>query len=137
MNLESVEEIEYHKSILLFKLREDIKYKISQGKCEKSEMDEFNKFENKLNDYKINYNLKNKNKIKEYVLLLLMKFNEYFELFSARENRKNEETRINKFLTDLNHELDYNIPLSLIIKGRRCSSKNFNGNLSSLSEIKK
>ena len=137
VNLESVEEIEYHKSILLFKLREDIKYKISQGKCEKSEMDEFNKFENKLNDYKINYNLKNKNKIKEYVLLLLMKFNEYFELFSVRENRKTEETRINKFLTDLNNELDYNIPLSLIIKGRRCSSKNFNGNLSSLSEIKK
>ena len=28
-----------------------------------------------------------------------------------------------------NNELDYNIPLSLIIKGRRCSSKNFNGNL--------
>ena len=53
-----------------------------------------------MNEYKINYNLKDTNKIKEYVLLLLVKFNEFMELLSIRENRKMEENRINKFVNN-------------------------------------
>ena len=137
VNLESVEDIEYNKTLLLYKLKEDIRYKISQGKCERTEMEEFEKFENKLNEYKINYNLKDTNKIKEYVLLLLTKFNEYIELETIREKRKTEETRINKFMNNLYFDLDYNIPLSRMLKGKKCSAKNFNPNLSRLSEIRK
>ena len=137
VNLESVEDIEYNKSVLLFKLREDIKFKISQGKCEMNELDEFSKFENRLNEYKINYNLKDAKKIKEYALLLLTKFNEYLELSTIREKRKTEETRVNKFMNDLNFELDFNIPMSRLVKGRKCSARNFNQTLSRLSEIKK
>ena len=137
VNLESVEDIEYNKTLLLYKLKEDIRYKISQGKCERTEMEEFEKFENKLNEYKINYNLKDTNKIKEYVLLLLTKFNEYIELETIREKRKTEETRINKFMNNLYFDLDYNIPLSRMLKGKKCSAKNFNSNLSRLSEIRK
>jgi len=135
VDLKSVEDIEYNKSVLLFKLREDIRYKIITGQCDKTEMDEYNKFEKKMNEYKINYNLKDTNKIKEYVLLLLVKFNEFMELLSIRENRKMEENRINKFVNNLNYELDYNIPMSLIVKGRRCSSRNYNKKVSSLSDI--
>ena len=100
-------------------------------------MEEFEKFENKLNEYKINYNLKDTNKIKEYVLLLLTKFNEYIELEKKKKKRKTEETRINKFMNNLYFELDYNIPLSRMLKGKKCSAKNFNSNLSRLSEIRK
>ena len=137
VNITSVEDIEYNKNVLLYKLKEDIRYNITIGKCEKAEMDEFIRFENKINEYKIKYNLKDKDKIKEYVLLLLVKFNEFMELLSVRERRKMEENRVNKFINNLNYDLDYNIPLSLIVKGRRCFSRNYNENISRLSEIKK
>ena len=137
MDLESVEDIEYHKNVLLYKLKEDIRYKIAIGQCDKTEMEEYFKFENKLNEYKINYNLKDKDKIREYVLLLLVKFNEFIELLNIREERKNEENRINKFINNLNYDLDYNIPLSLMVKGRKCFSRNYNQDASALSEIKK
>jgi hypothetical protein len=70
-------------------------------------------------------------------LLLLTKFNEYLELSTIREKRKTEETRVNKFMNDLNFELDFNIPMSRLVKGRKCSARNFNQTLSRLSEIKK
>ena len=137
IDLDSVEDIEYNKSVLLYKLREDIKYKIKVGKCDKSDMDDFINFEKKLNEYKVSYNLKDKNKIKEYILLLLIKINEFIELLEVRERRKVEENRINKFVNDLNYELDFNLPMSIIVRGRRCFSRNYNEKASSLSEINK
>jgi len=137
VDLESIEDIEYNKNVLLYKLREDIKYKISIGTCDKTELEEYFKFESKLNEYKVNYNLKDKDKIREYVLLLLVKFNEFMELLSIRESRKNEENRINKFVNNLNYELDYNIPMLLMAKGRKCHSRNYEGYVPSLSELKK
>ena len=137
IDLDSVEDIEYNKSVLLYKLREDIKYKIKVGKCDKSDMDDFINFEKKLNEYKVSYNLKDKNKIKEYILLLLIKINEFIELLEVRERRKVEENRINKFVNDLNYELDFNLPMSIIVRGRRCFSRNYNEKTSSLSEINK
>jgi len=47
VNLNSFNDIEENIAIALYKLREDIKFKISIGKCEKSEMDEFFKLEKK------------------------------------------------------------------------------------------
>jgi len=132
-----VKDIENNLAMSLLKLREDIKFKISVGECEKTEMDEYIKFENRLNKYKKECNLNDKNKRKENSYFLLKKINEFIELFEIRENKKMEENRINKFLNNLNYDLHYNIPWSLTVKGRRCSSKNFNPNLSSLSEIKK
>lgn len=137
VNLESYEDIENKKMLLLLRLRENIKYNILKGKCEKKEMDEYIKFENELDSDKKNYNLRDKTKLEEYTLLLLMKFNEFIELYEIRENQKIKENRINKFLNDLNFDLHYNIPFSITIKGRKCYSRNFNGNFSSLSEIKK
>ena len=132
-----VKDIENNLAMSLLKLREDIKFKISVGKCEKTEMDEYIKFENRSNKYKKECNLNDKNKRKENSYFLLKKINEFIELFEIRENKKMEENRINKFLNNLNYDLHYNIPWSLTVKGRKCSSKNFNPNLSSLSEIKK
>ena len=137
VNLESIEDIEYNKTLLLFKLKEKIKYKILIGECDKSEMEEFEKFENKLNQYKLNYNLKNKKGIKQYALLLLMKFNEFIELFEIRDSQKIEENRINKFMNDLKYNIYFNYPFILKIRGGRCSSRNLNQNISNLSEIKK
>ena len=137
VNLESIEDIEFNKTLLLFKIREKIRYKILIGECDKSEMDELNKFENKLNEYKSNYNLKNKKGIKQYALILLMKFNEFIELFEMRDSQKIEENRINKFIDDLKYNIYFSYPFVLNIKGKRCSTRNLNKSTSYLSEIKK
>ena len=136
VNLKSFNDIEENIAIVLYKLKEDIKYKISIGKCEKSEMDEIFKLEKKLDEFKLNYKLKDKNIINKYILFLLMNLNEFIELLELREMKKMKENRINKFLNNLEDELYYKIPWSLDIKGRRCSAKEFNGNISSLSDIK-
>ena len=79
INITSVEDIEYKKNILLIKLKENIKNKIKEGKCDIKELDNFKNFENKINEYQINYNVKDVNKIKEYFLMLSRDFSEFQE----------------------------------------------------------
>ena len=54
-----------------------------------------------------------------------------------KETKLIEQERINKFLADLNYELDYNIPRALLKKGKRCRSSNLYKRLITLSEITK
>ena len=137
VNITSVEDIEYKKNILLYKLKEEIKNKIKDGKCDINELEHFRKFENNINEYQINYNSKDINKIKEYFLLITRKFYEFREEMNYRETQKFEEMRINKFIKNLNYELDFNIPRAIWEKGRRCHSSNLYKKLISLSEINK
>ena len=137
VNITSVEDIEYKKNILLYKLKEEIKNKIKDGKCDINELEHFRKFENNLNEYQINYNSKDVNKIKEYFLLISRKFFEFMEEMNYRESQRIEEMRINKFLRELNYELDFNIPRAIWEKGRRCHSSNLYKKIISLSEINK
>ena len=137
VNINSVEDIEYKKNVLLYKLKEDIKNKIKEGKCDINELENFKKFENKINEFQINYNSKDINKIKEYFLLLSRKFQEYQEEMNYREAQKLEEMRINKFIKNLNYELDFNVPRAIWEKGKRCRSSNLYKKLISLSDIKK
>ena len=136
INITSVEDIEYKKNILLIKLKENIKNKIKEGKCDIKELDNFKNFENKINEYQINYNVKDVNKIKEYFLMLSRDFSEFQEQMNYRETQKFEEMRINKFIKDLNYELDINIPRAIMEKGRRCRSSNLYRKYISLSEFK-
>ena len=136
LNITSVEDIEYKKNILLYKLKENIRNKIKEGKYDINELDNFKKFENKINEYQINYNIKDVNKIKEYFLLLSRKFYEFQEEMNSRETQKFEEMRINKFIKNLNYEFDFNIPRSILEKGKRCRSCDLYRKLISLSEIK-
>jgi hypothetical protein len=80
VNLKSFNNIEENIAIILDKLREDITYKISIGKCEKSEMEEIFKLEKKLEEFKLNYKLKGQNIINKYILFLLTNLNEFIEL---------------------------------------------------------
>ena len=137
VDFNSIQDIEFNKSLLLFDLREKIRNQILTGKCDKSEMEEFRKFEKKLNDYKLNYNLQDKKELKEYALLLLFKFNEFIEFLEIRDKQQMKENRINKFIDDLNYNMHYHIPFILNIKGKRCSARNLNHNLSNLSELTK
>ena len=137
VNITSVEDIEYNKNVLLYKLKEDIKNKIKEGKCDINELENFKKFENKINEYQINYNSKDINKIKEYFLLISKQFQEYQDEMNYRETQKLEEMRINKFIKNLNYELDFNVPRAIWEKGRRCRSSDLYKKLISLSDIKK
>ena len=65
INITSVEDIEYKKNVLLLQMKEDIKNKIKEGKYDLNELENFHRFENDLNEIKINHNLRDIKKIKE------------------------------------------------------------------------
>ena len=133
----TIEDIEYKKNVLLYKMKEDIRSKIKEGKYDINELENFNKFEDNINQYHLNHGSKDVNQVKEYFLLLSKKFSEFQEIMNDKETRLIEEERINKFLANLNFELDYNIPEALLKKGRRCRSSNLYKRLITLSEITK
>ena len=137
VNINTIEDIEYKKNVLLYKMKEDIKSKIKEGKYDMNELENFNKFEDNINQYHLNHGSKDINQVKDYFLLLSKKFSEYQEIMNDKETRLIEQERINKFLADLNFELDYNIPEALLKKGRRCRSSNLYKRLITLSEITK
>ena len=137
VNINTIEDIEYKKNVLLYKMKEDIKSKIKEGKYDMNDLENFNKFEDNINQYHLNHGSKDINQVKDYFLLLSKKFSEYQEIMNDKETRLIEQERINKFLADLNFELDYNIPEALMKKGRRCRSSNLYKRLITLSEITK
>ena len=137
VNINTIEDIEYKKNVLLYKMKEDIRSKIKEGKYDINELENFNKFEDNINQYHLNHGSKDVNQVKEYFLLLSKKFSEFQEIMNDKETRLIEEERINKFLANLNFELDYNIPEALLKKGRRCRSSNLYKRLITLSEITK
>ena len=137
VNLKTIEDIEFKKTVLLYKMKEDIKSKIKEGKFDANDLENFNKFEENINQYHLNHGSKDINQVKDYFLLLSKKFSEFQEILNDKESRLIEQERINKFLADLNYELDYNIPRALMKKGKRCRSSNLYKRLITLSEITK
>ena len=137
VNINTIEDIEYKKNVLLFKMKEDIKSKIKEGKYDMKDLENFNQFEDNINQYHLNHGSKDINQVKDYFLLLSKKFSEFQEIMNDKETRIIEQERINKFLKDLNFELDFNIPRALLKKGRRCHSSNLYKRLITLSEISK
>ena len=121
---------------MLFKLKEDIKNKIREGKYSKKELESFKEFENNINKFQLNYSIRDENKIKEYFLTLSKKFNEFQDQMNDKESQIVEQDRINKFIRDLNYELDVSIPRAIMMRGRRCHSSNLYRKLISLSDIK-
>ena len=137
VNINTIEDIEFKKNVLLYKMKEDIKSKIKEGKYDMNDLENFNKFEDNINQYHLNHGSKDINQVKDYFLLLSKKFSEFQEIMNDKETKLIEQERINKFLADLNYELDYNIPRALLKKGKRCRSSNLYKRLITLSEITK
>ena len=117
VDLTSVDDIEKKKKVFLNRMKEDIKYKISEGKYHLIEMDNFYHFEDAMNKFKLK-NADDSKKVKLYVNLVEKYFHFYQNELDSREKEKMDEDRINKFLKNLKQELLVTLPHVKEIKGK-------------------
>ena len=103
VDLTSVDAIEKKKKVFLNRIKEDIKYKINEGKYHLIEMDNFHHFEEAMNKFKLK-NADDSKKVKLYVNLVEKYFHFYQSELDSREKEKNDEDRINKFLKNLKQQ---------------------------------
>ena len=133
VDLASVDEIEKKKKIFLNRIKEDIKYKISEGKYHMIEMDNFKNFEEAMNKFKLK-NAKDIRKVKLYINLV-EKYLHFYQLeLDKKEKEKMDEDRINRFLRNLNQEVYVTLPYVRDVKGRYCHSVDYFKELQELSE---
>ena len=134
VDLTSLEEIEKKKKIFLNRLKEDIKYKVKEGKYHLIEIDNFTNFEEAMNKFKLKTTVDIK-KVKLYVKLVEKYLHFYKYELDRREKEKMDEDRINKFLRNLNNELYVTLPYVKEVKGRNCHSVDYFKELQELSEL--
>ena len=134
VNLKNLEEIEKKKKVYLFRLKEDIKYKINEGKYHLIEMENFKHFENAMNKFRLK-DANDPKKVKIYINLV-QKYLHYYKVeLDNKEREKNDEDRINRFLRTLNKDVYETIPTLKQIQGRHCHSVDYFQELQKLSEI--
>ena len=134
IDIRNIEEIEKKKKIHLHRLKEDIKYKINEGKYHLIEMENFRHFENAMNRFRLKDSLDHK-KVKLYINLVEKYLHFYKVELDNKEREKNDEDRINRFLRNLNHEVYEKIPSLKRIQGRFCHSVDYFQELQKLSEL--
>ena len=132
-DLSSVEEIEKKKKIFLNRIKEDIKYKINEGKYHRIEMDNFKNFEEAMNKFKLK-NASDIKKVKLYINLVEKYLHFYQMELDKKEKEKMDEDRINRFLRNLNQEIYVTLPYVKDVKGRHCHSVDYFKELQELSE---
>ena len=134
VDMTKINEIEKKKKVYLFRLKEDIKYKINEGKYHMIEMENFKRFENAMNKFRLKDSLDPK-KVKLYINLV-QKYLHYYKVeLDNKEREKNDEDRINRFLRNLGQEIYETLPVVKDIKGRYCQAVDYFQELQKLSEI--
>ena len=133
VDLTSVQEIEKKKRVFLNRIKEDIKYKITEGKYHRLEMDNFKTFEEAMQKFKLKNALDIK-KVKLYINLVEKYLHFYQMELDKKEKEKMDEDRINKFLRNLNEEIYVTLPYVKDAKGRHCHSVDYFKELQELSE---
>ena len=134
VDLTSVDAIEKKKKVFLNRMREDIRYKINEGKYHLIEMDNFYHFEDAMNKFKLK-NADDSKKVKLYVNLVEKYFHFYQNELESREKEKMDEDRINRFLKNLKQELLVTLPHVKEIKGKYCRSVDYFEELQKLSKL--
>ena len=122
VNLKSIKDIEKKKMELLYKIKHDIKYKISRGEINMSEIDNFNKFQTKINGLKKEYEDFN---IELYVKQLEEYFSSYEDEITNKERKKIDEDRINNYLRRLKDYFNDNDRLRRINEEKLCKVIDF------------
>ena len=100
ININSVKELEKKKEEVLLRIKHDIKFKINEGVFNQSEMDNFLKFQKKMNELcleKINN--------RAYIKQLEEGFKSFEEELRMHEEKKENERRINDFVDSMNFDL--------------------------------
>jgi len=134
VDFRNIEEIEKKKKVHLHRLKEDIKYKINEGKYHLIEMENFKHFENAMNRFRLKDSLDPK-KVKLYINLVEKYLHFYKVQLDNKERDKINEDRINRFLRNLNHEVYETLPSLKQIQGRYCHSVDYFQELQKLSEL--
>ena len=134
VNLKSIIAIEAQKKIYLNRIKDDIKYKIREGRYHLIELDNFKIFEEAMNKFKLK-NAVDQRKVKIYVKLVEKYLTYYQNDLDNREKEKIDEDRINKFLRNLNQEIYVTLPYIKDVKGRYCHSVDYFKQLQELSEL--
>ena len=133
IDLTSVDAIEKKKKVFLNRIKEDIKYKINEGKYHLLELENFKHFEEAMNKFKLR-NTSEIKKVKIYVNLV-EKYLHYYQVeLDNREKEKYDEDRINMFLRNLHREVYVTLPYVKEVKGRYCHSVDFFKKLQELSD---
>jgi len=135
VNLNDIKSIEKRKKMHLQRIKEDINYKIKQGKYHFDELDNFDIFNKAMNNIKLNKFINDKRRINQYVHYLEKYFQMFYNDLIDREKQKREEDRINKFLFHLHYDVRVMIPYAKSELGKHCKSIDYNKEVN-LSELK-
>ena len=127
-------EIEKRKQVNLNRLKEEIKYKIIQGRFHMVDMYNYQSFSKAIMEIDFTKYKNNRKKLHEYIRAIEKYFQLFYNELLNREKQSNDEKRINKFLNNLKEEIGETIPLVTSYKGYFCRSIDLNkeGNLSIL-----
>ena len=118
----SFEDIEKRRLELLYKMKHDIQYKVSIGNMNSIELENFEIFQNKINDLKERYE---EYDINTYIKNMELYFQSFQEEMEKNEKKKLEEDRINKYLRQFYEEYDFKNFYKDIQKNILCKVINF------------
>ena len=111
VKIDSVKELEKKKEEVLLRLKHDVKYKIQEGIINKSEMDNFIKFQKRINEL----NLEGINN-RVYIKQLEQGFNNFEEELKMNEEKRKNERRINNFIDSMNFDLNRGYEIKRILE---------------------
>ena len=100
VKIDSLKDVEKKKQEALLRLKHDIKYKIKEGVFNQSEMDNFLKFQKRINELTLE---RINNRV--YIKQLEEGFNTFEEELKIHEEKKKNERRINEFIDSMNFDL--------------------------------
>ena len=120
IKIDSVKELEKKKEEVLLRLKHDIKYKIKEGVFNQSEMDNFLKFQKRINELTLE---KINNRV--YIKQLEQGFNSFEEELKMHEEKKKNERRINNFVDSMNFDLYRKLELKKAIEKYFCHPIDF------------
>ena len=121
INKDSIKELEKKKEEILRAIKNNVNLKILKGEIRYSDMDNFLKFEKRMNAYNINQ-IDNKKLLKLFEQEFIS-FNEELEIITQK---RKEERRINNFIDDMKFDIDNNNYIRNIQKKLFCNVFDFN-----------
>ena len=121
INKDSIKELEKKKEEILRAIKNNVNLKILKGEIGYSDMDNFLKFEKRMNAYNINQ-IDNKKLLKLFEQEFIS-FNEELEIITQK---RKEERRINNFIDDMKFDIENNNYIRNIQKKLFCNVFDFN-----------
>ena len=118
--MDQKKEMKRKKNELLLKLKHDVKYKIHMGEMKDSEMDNFNKFKKMINEIALEGN-----NIELYISQLEQRFHSYEKELKLKEEKRDEESRINSFIDSMNYDFHIKNQIKHIQEKNFCNAIDF------------